>query len=117
MAGSVSRGLQGLDPASMVIVSPVDAAPAPAWVLDALCHGAGPDGAVATAAGRDGHPLMARVAPLRVALMAGETLRSATAGLPRVSVPWPDLHRNFNTPADWAAWLAENGSAPERAAR
>jgi molybdopterin-guanine dinucleotide biosynthesis protein A len=110
MAGSALRGLRGLDAEALVIVSPVDAAPAPTWVLDRLQAGADLHGAVGTRAGRDGHPLIARVGLLRDALGAGGTLRSAVEGVPRVRLPWPDLHRNLNTPEDWSAWLGDMGS-------
>lgn len=110
MAGSALRGLRGVDPRSLVIVTPVDAAPAPAWVLDRLRAAADPHGAVGTRGGRDGHPLIARVGLLLDTLRAGGTLRAAVEALPRVEVAWPDLHRNLNTPGDWAAWLGEMGS-------
>lgn len=104
MAGSLRRGLAGLPPCSRVIVTPVDAAPAPLAVIDALLAVGGP--AVACAGSRRGHPLVVAAGPTRAALSVGQTLRQAAAGATPVNSGWPDATVNLNTPADWLAWRA-----------
>ncbi len=101
MRASLALGLADLPDAAPVLVTPVDAPPAPAEVLAALLRQGPP--AVPAFAGRDGHPVLVRAGPARAAL-ARAPLRDHLREAARVAVDWPDAVLNLNDPAAWAAW-------------
>ena len=98
---SLRLALSTLPPSTRVLITPVDAPPAPAEVLRALLHARG--AAVPHCDGREGHPVTGVADALHHGL-ATATLRACLADAARVSVSWPHLQRNLNTPADWASW-------------
>lgn len=104
-AASLTLALVGLPAATTLLISPVDAPPAPHGVLAALL--AAPCPAVPVFAGRPGHPVRARVGPLAAALQRG-TLRDATRDATRVLVDWSEVDTNLNTPSEWAAWRSRD---------
>jgi len=106
---SLRIALAGLPADAMVLISPVDTAPVRPTVAAALLA-AGPP-AVPTWAGEDGHPVLGRVADLRVGLGTG-TLRDALATAGRVAVDDPDVLVNLNHPHTWRAWRSRHEMLP-----
>lgn len=98
MARSAAIGLAGL---ATVVLTPVDTPPASAEVVAALLAGGGD--AVPRAGGRDGHPV--RLAPPHPPGRLDLRLRPA----PRLDVTDADCTLDFDTPADWSAWLTTRG--------
>lgn len=105
---SLRLALCTLPPSTRVLITPVDAPPAPADVLRALLHARG--AAVPHCEGREGHPVVGMAGALHTAL-ATATLRGCLADAERIAVAWPHLHRNLNTPSDWASW--RQAAAPD----
>jgi len=99
---SLRLALSTLPPQTRVLITPVDAPPAPPEVVCALLQV--PGAAVPLCDGREGHPVAGVAGSLHEGL-ASATLRTCLAEARRVPVSWPHLHRNLNTPSDWASWL------------
>jgi molybdenum cofactor cytidylyltransferase len=108
-AASLAAALSGLPATATVLIAPVDTPPAPDAVILALL--AAPWPAVPVYRGRLGHPVHAQVGPLAEALRDG-TLRDATRGATAVSVDWPEVDTNLNTPSEWAAWRRRRHHQP-----
>lgn len=98
---SLALALTDLPEDARVLVTPVDAPPASAQVLDALLA-AGPP-AVPAWEGQDSHPVLVNARETRAALVSG-TLRDALREATRVPADGPP--RDLNTPEDWEDWLA-----------
>jgi CTP:molybdopterin cytidylyltransferase MocA len=102
MVDSVRMGLQLLPADDHVLITPVDAPPAPEPVLQVMSAGSG--SAVPTHQSHPGHPVRVEIGAVLAALTRG-TLADALAAAPRVEVDWPDITRNLNTPEAWAAYI------------
>jgi molybdenum cofactor cytidylyltransferase len=102
LADSIALGLGAFLEEDRVLITPVDAAPAPAVVCLALLAAGAP--AVPTHQGQPGHPVLVLAGPTRRAL-ATHTLAQVLANAPRIEVDWADCCRNLNTPEAWEAWL------------
>lgn len=101
MRESLAIALEGLEAEAVALVTPVDAPPAPARVIEALLAAGAP--AVPCYENCDTHPVLIRVGDCRAALATG-TLRDALLGAARVPVDWADGALNLNTPEEWARW-------------
>ncbi len=106
-ADSLRCALARLPKTAAVLVTPVDAPPAPTHVLDALLDHPAP--AVPTHAGQWGHPVLVPVEPTH-ALLSQQHLRSILEAQPTTEVPveWADTLRNLNTPEEWRTWRAQD---------
>lgn len=108
---SLLCGVDGRADSDTVVITPVDAEPAPAAALAALTAVTPP--AVLRAEGRDGHPVYAEVGALRVGLARGP-LDQALQGALRVDTDWRGATVNLNTPDELAAWRAAQAPRPAR---